>query len=109
MSTIAKTLKLPFLRLNRAKAEELTHLQALNTSAANAILVRPGAWNPRTSGWGGCQLTSQTCSAPAGRHKFHPSNFQHGSILESSAGGPMLNLNVPAQESLFKEHASPER
>jgi putative transposase len=39
MSTATKTFKLPFLRLNRAKAEEFARLQALNTSVANAILV----------------------------------------------------------------------
>jgi len=31
MSTITETLKLPFLRLNRAKAEEFAYLQLLNT------------------------------------------------------------------------------
>ena len=41
MSTATKTLKLPFLRLNRAKAEEFALLQALNTSVANAILALP--------------------------------------------------------------------
>src|SRR6266702_8517103 len=39
MSTATKTLKLPFLRLNRAKVEEFTRLQTLNTSVANAILA----------------------------------------------------------------------
>ena len=41
MSTATKTLKLPFLRLNRAKAEEFARLQALNTSVANTILALP--------------------------------------------------------------------
>src|SRR5947207_14831773 len=41
MSTATKTLKLPFLRLNRAKAEEFAQLQALNTSVANTILALP--------------------------------------------------------------------
>ena len=41
MGTIAKTLKLPFLRLNRAKAEEFAYLQVLNTSVANNILAMP--------------------------------------------------------------------
>src|SRR5713101_5231067 len=41
MSTATKTLKLPFLRLNRAKAEEFAHLQTLNTSVANDILALP--------------------------------------------------------------------
>src|SRR5712691_844301 len=39
MSTATKTLKLPFLRLNRAKAEEFARLQTLNTSVANTILT----------------------------------------------------------------------
>jgi hypothetical protein len=41
MSTVTKTLKLPFLRLNRVKTDEFACLQALNTSTANAILARP--------------------------------------------------------------------
>lgn len=41
MSTITKTLKLPFLRLNRAKAEEFGRLQALNTTVANTLLTLP--------------------------------------------------------------------
>ncbi len=41
VSTISKTLKLPFLRLNRAKAEEFAYLQVLNTSVANNILAIP--------------------------------------------------------------------
>ena len=41
MSTIAKTIKLPFLRLNRAKVEEFTYLQSLNTPVANNILAMP--------------------------------------------------------------------
>jgi putative transposase len=41
MSTATKTLKLPFLRLNHAKAEEFAHLQTLNTSVANPILALP--------------------------------------------------------------------
>src|SRR5207244_6977980 len=43
MSTTTKTLKLPFLRLNLAKAEEFVRLQTLNTSVANAILALPRA------------------------------------------------------------------
>ena len=39
MSTATKTLKLPFLRLNRAKAEEFARLQTLNTATANTILA----------------------------------------------------------------------
>jgi putative transposase len=42
MSTATKTIKLPFLRLNHAKAEEFAHLQTLNTSVANTILALPG-------------------------------------------------------------------
>jgi len=41
MSTAIKTLKLPFLRLNRAKADEFARLQTLNTSVANGILALP--------------------------------------------------------------------
>src|SRR5215471_14464076 len=41
MSTATKTLKLPFLRLNRAKADEFARLQALNTAVANTILALP--------------------------------------------------------------------
>lgn len=41
MSTATKILKLPFLRLNRAKAEEFARLQTLNTSVANDILALP--------------------------------------------------------------------
>jgi IS605 OrfB family transposase len=41
MSTVIKTLKLPFLRLNRAKMDEFAHLQTLNTSVANGILALP--------------------------------------------------------------------
>jgi hypothetical protein len=43
MSTVTKILKLPFLRLNRAKAEEFACLQTLNTSVANTILALPRA------------------------------------------------------------------
>jgi hypothetical protein len=43
MATVTKTLKLPFLRLNRVKAEELARLQAHNTEVANAILAMPKA------------------------------------------------------------------
>lgn len=41
MSTATKTLKLPFLRLNRAKADEFAKLQTLNTQTANVILAMP--------------------------------------------------------------------
>ena len=41
MSTIVKTLKLPSLRLNLAKAEEFAYLQVLNTSVANNLLAMP--------------------------------------------------------------------
>ena len=41
MSTITKTIKLPFLRLNRAKVEEFTYLQSLNTPVVNNILAVP--------------------------------------------------------------------
>lgn len=41
MATLTKTLKLPFLRLNQAKAEEFARLEALNTEVANAILALP--------------------------------------------------------------------
>jgi len=43
MATVTKTLKLPFLRLNRVKAEELARLQARNTEIAHAILAMPKA------------------------------------------------------------------
>lgn len=43
MSTATKTLKPPFLRLNRAKAEEFAQLQTLNTTVANDILATPKA------------------------------------------------------------------
>jgi hypothetical protein len=41
MATVTKTLKLPFLRLNRVKAEELARLQSRNTEVANTILAMP--------------------------------------------------------------------
>ncbi len=41
LSTIAKTIKLPFLRLNRAKVEEFTYLQSLNTPVADNSLAMP--------------------------------------------------------------------
>ena len=41
MSTTTKTIKLPFLRLNRAKVEEFTYLQSLNTPVVNNILAVP--------------------------------------------------------------------
>src|SRR5262245_8731605 len=41
MSTATKTLELPFLRLNRTKADEFTRLQALNTRVANGLLAVP--------------------------------------------------------------------
>jgi len=41
MSTIVKTIKLPFLRLNRVKVDEFTYLQSLNTPVANNILAMP--------------------------------------------------------------------
>jgi len=43
MSTATRTLKLPFLKLNQAKAEEFARLQALNTRVANGILTLPKA------------------------------------------------------------------
>src|SRR5262245_42867716 len=39
MSTATKTLKLPFLRLNRTKADEFARLQTINTTVANGILA----------------------------------------------------------------------
>lgn len=41
MATLTKTLKLPFLRLNQAKASEFARLEALNTNVANRILTLP--------------------------------------------------------------------
>ena len=41
MANATKTLKLPFLRLNRAKAEEFARLQTMNTEVANSILAMP--------------------------------------------------------------------
>jgi IS605 OrfB family transposase len=41
MAVATKTLKLPFLRLNHAKAEEFAHLQAINTELANRVLAVP--------------------------------------------------------------------
>ncbi len=41
MATATKTLKLPFLRLNKAKADEFARLQVLNTEVANSILAMP--------------------------------------------------------------------
>jgi IS605 OrfB family transposase len=41
MATLVKTIKLPFLRLNTAKAEAFARLQALNTEVANQILALP--------------------------------------------------------------------
>jgi IS605 OrfB family transposase len=41
MATLTKTLKLPFLRLNQAKAEEFARLEKLNTDVANRILAMP--------------------------------------------------------------------
>lgn len=38
-----KTLKLAFLRLNKAKASEFEHLQSINTTLANHILTLPKA------------------------------------------------------------------
>jgi hypothetical protein len=43
MSTIMRPLKLPSLRLNRAKAEGFAYLQGLNTAVANNILTIPKA------------------------------------------------------------------
>src|SRR5215471_8027367 len=43
MSTAIRTLKLPFLKLNQAKAEEFARLQALNTRVANGIMALPKA------------------------------------------------------------------
>ncbi len=43
MSTTTKTLKLPFLGLNRAKVVEFTRLQALHTRTANTMLALPKA------------------------------------------------------------------
>ena len=40
MSTIVKTIKLPFLRLNRAKVEEFTYLQSLNIPVANNAMPK---------------------------------------------------------------------
>lgn len=41
MARIVKTLKLPFLKLNRTKAEEFEYLTRLNTETANSILGLP--------------------------------------------------------------------
>ncbi|MHB8253469.1 MAG: hypothetical protein ACYDEV_07145 [Acidiferrobacter sp.] len=41
MATLTKTLKLPFLRLNQAKAQESARLEYLNTEVANTILALP--------------------------------------------------------------------
>ncbi len=41
MALVTKTLKLPFLRLNRAKAAEFLRLQTLNTELANKVLAIP--------------------------------------------------------------------
>lgn len=41
MAALTKTLKLPFLRLNRAKADEFLRLERLNTEVANTILSMP--------------------------------------------------------------------
>jgi hypothetical protein len=43
MATLTKTLKLPFLRLNKAKAQEFARLECLNTEVANQILAMPKA------------------------------------------------------------------
>ena len=43
MSIATKTLKLPFLGLNRAKSDEFARLQALNTRTANTMLALPKA------------------------------------------------------------------
>ncbi len=41
MATLVKTIKLPFLRLNQAKAEEFVRLERINTDVANRILAPP--------------------------------------------------------------------
>jgi hypothetical protein len=41
MATLTKTLKLPFLRLNKVKAQEFARLERLNTEIANQILAMP--------------------------------------------------------------------
>jgi IS605 OrfB family transposase len=41
MATLTKTFKLPFLRLNKAKAQEFARLERLNTEIANQILAMP--------------------------------------------------------------------
>ncbi|MBU2802788.1 IS200/IS605 family element transposase accessory protein TnpB [Acidithiobacillus caldus] len=41
MATLVKTIKLPFLRLNQAKAEEFVRLERINTDVANRILALP--------------------------------------------------------------------
>ena len=41
MSTATKTLKLPFLGLNRAKRDEFARLQSLNMQTANVMLAMP--------------------------------------------------------------------
>ena len=43
MATLTRTLKLPFLRLNKAKAQEFARLECLNTEVANQILAMPKA------------------------------------------------------------------
>ena len=43
MATLTRTLKLPFLRLNKAKAKEFARLECLNTEVANQILAMPQA------------------------------------------------------------------
>ena len=41
MATLTKILKLAFLRLNKAKAQEFARLECLNTEIANQILAMP--------------------------------------------------------------------
>jgi hypothetical protein len=52
MATLTRILKLPFLRLNKAKAQEFARLECLNTEVANQILAMPEA--------GRRKLTSQS-------------------------------------------------
>lgn len=47
MPTQTLTLKLPFLNLNKVKAEEWSHLERVNTDLANHILAMPRAERKR--------------------------------------------------------------
>jgi hypothetical protein len=80
MATLTKTLKLPFLRLNKAKAQEFARLERLNTEVANQILAMP----------------------KAERRKLTTSSFTHVEIASGWINQTIRNANARTKVKHFR-------